>query len=73
MVVEVAGVQGEGGGAAAGGFEVQADQEGVEGGVVAGGRGDVVDGGELVVGERGVGFGGGVVCGAGRQRDWWRG
>ena len=50
--VKVDGPEGEGTAAPAGGFDVQAQEQGVEGGVVAGGSCDFVD-----FGEAGVGYG----------------
>jgi hypothetical protein len=49
--VEVVGSEGEGAAAAAGGSGVQADEQGVEFGVAAGGGRDVVDLCEPVVGD----------------------
>ena len=48
--VQVLQAQGEGSAAAAGGFGVHAQEQGVEGGVVAGGGGGVVDLAEFVGG-----------------------
>lgn len=49
---EVSGVQSQDCAAAAGGFDVQAHDAGVEFGVVACGRGDLADGDNLFAGER---------------------
>jgi hypothetical protein len=49
--VEVDGSEGEGAAASAGRFGVEAEEEGVQGGVVAGGGSDVVDFGEAGVGD----------------------